>query len=80
MSSIREIHPTGPTHGRSFRRQRWLRSVRLSYDTRRTQISERLAELGADVVINPSEVIADSALRSLESGELEYKARQLADL
>ncbi|MDS0299014.1 DHH family phosphoesterase [Halogeometricum sp. S1BR25-6] len=41
---------------------------------------DELAELGADVVINPSEVIADSALRSLESGELEYKARQLADL
>ncbi|SFG80645.1 DHHA1 domain-containing protein [Halopelagius inordinatus] len=41
---------------------------------------DELAELGADVVINPSEVIADSALRSLESGELEYKARQLADI
>ncbi|SDQ36631.1 nanoRNase/pAp phosphatase, hydrolyzes c-di-AMP and oligoRNAs [Halopelagius longus] len=41
---------------------------------------DELSELGADVVINPSEVIADSALRSLESGELEYKARQLAEL
>jgi nanoRNase/pAp phosphatase (c-di-AMP/oligoRNAs hydrolase) len=41
---------------------------------------DELVELGADVVITPSEVIADSALRSLESGELEYKARQLADL
>jgi len=41
---------------------------------------DELTELGADVVINPSEVIADSALRLLESGELEYKARQLADL
>jgi nanoRNase/pAp phosphatase (c-di-AMP/oligoRNAs hydrolase) len=41
---------------------------------------DELAELGADVVINPSEVIADSALRSLESGELEYKARQLAEV
>ena len=41
---------------------------------------DELVELGADAVINPSEVIADSALRSLESGELEYKARQLADL
>ncbi|ELZ85086.1 hypothetical protein C453_10910 [Haloferax elongans ATCC BAA-1513] len=41
---------------------------------------DELTKLGADVVINPSEVIADSALRSVESGELEYKARQLADL
>lgn len=41
---------------------------------------DELAELGADVVINPSEVIADSALRSLESGELEYKARQLTEI
>jgi len=41
---------------------------------------DELTDLGADVVINPSEVIADSALRSLESGELEYKARQLADI
>ncbi|WP_144902810.1 DHH family phosphoesterase [Halobellus captivus] len=41
---------------------------------------DELQELGADVVINPSEVIADSALRSLESGELEYKARQLAEV
>ncbi|SHH27705.1 DHH family phosphoesterase [Halobaculum gomorrense] len=41
---------------------------------------DELADLGADVVINPSTVIADSALRSLESGELEYKARQLADI
>jgi nanoRNase/pAp phosphatase (c-di-AMP/oligoRNAs hydrolase)/predicted dinucleotide-binding enzyme len=41
---------------------------------------DELTELGADVVINPSKVIADSALRALESGELEYKARQLADV
>jgi nanoRNase/pAp phosphatase (c-di-AMP/oligoRNAs hydrolase) len=41
---------------------------------------DELQELGADVVINPSEVIADSALRALETGELEYKARQLAEL
>ncbi|MGM0591318.1 MAG: DHH family phosphoesterase [Halobacteriota archaeon] len=41
---------------------------------------DELVELGADVVINPSEVIADSALRALETGELEYKARQLATL
>lgn len=41
---------------------------------------DELTDLGADVVINPSEVIAESALRTLESGELEYKARQLADV
>jgi len=40
--------------------------------------SDELRELGADVVINPSSVIADAALRALESGELEYRARQLA--
>jgi len=42
--------------------------------------SDELRELGADHVINPSAVIADSALRSLETGELEYKARQLGDV
>ncbi|NHN49067.1 NAD(P)-binding domain-containing protein [Halostella sp. JP-L12] len=42
--------------------------------------SDELTELGADHVINPSAVIADSALRSLETGELEYKARQLSDV
>jgi len=31
-------------------------------------------------VINPSTVIADSALQSLETGELEYMARQLAEI
>jgi len=41
---------------------------------------DELEELGADVVINPSTVIADSALRALETGELEHKARQLAAL
>ncbi|SFL50619.1 DHHA1 domain-containing protein [Halogranum rubrum] len=41
---------------------------------------DELKDLGADIVINPSTVIADSALRTLESGELEYKARQLADI
>ncbi|PSQ08156.1 phosphoesterase [Halobacteriales archaeon QS_6_71_20] len=41
---------------------------------------DELAALGADVVVNPSTVIADSALRSLESGELEYKARQLSEI
>ena len=41
---------------------------------------DELDELGADTVINPSSVIADSALRALESGELEHRARQLADI
>jgi nanoRNase/pAp phosphatase (c-di-AMP/oligoRNAs hydrolase) len=39
--------------------------------------ADELRELGADVVINPSNVIANFALRSLETGELEHKARQL---
>jgi nanoRNase/pAp phosphatase (c-di-AMP/oligoRNAs hydrolase) len=42
--------------------------------------ADELTDLGADVVINPSSVIADSALRALETGELEYKASQLADV
>jgi nanoRNase/pAp phosphatase (c-di-AMP/oligoRNAs hydrolase) len=42
--------------------------------------ADELKELGVDVVINPSAVIADSALRSLETGELEYKAERLADV
>jgi len=42
--------------------------------------ADDLTELGADVVINPSAVIADSALRALETGELEYKASQLSDV
>lgn len=50
--------------------------VRASDPVSRDELTER----GADVVINPSTVIADSALRSLESGELEYKARQLSDV
>jgi len=41
---------------------------------------DELTELGADVVINPSAVIADSALRAIESGELEHKAAQLAEV
>ena len=41
---------------------------------------DELTELGVDVVINPSAVIADSALRALETGELEYKASKLADV
>ncbi len=40
--------------------------------------ADELTEMGADIVINPSTVIANSALRSLESGELEYNARQLS--
>ncbi|MFW6458101.1 MAG: DHH family phosphoesterase [Halodesulfurarchaeum sp.] len=42
--------------------------------------SDEISELGADVVINPSRVIADAALRALESGELEYKARHLTEV
>ncbi|MFO7927888.1 MAG: DHH family phosphoesterase [Halobacteriota archaeon] len=42
--------------------------------------ADELRGAGADVVINPSVVIADSALRALEQGELEYKANQLADI
>ena len=41
---------------------------------------DELHELGADVVINPSKVIADSALRALETGELEHKADQLREV
>ncbi|MFW6449355.1 MAG: DHH family phosphoesterase, partial [Halobacteriota archaeon] len=40
--------------------------------------SDELRQLGADVVINPPAVIADSALRSLEHGELEHLAQRLA--
>jgi len=42
--------------------------------------ADELTSVGADVVINPSAVIADSALRALETGELEFKARQLAEV
>ncbi len=42
--------------------------------------ADDLRDVGADVVINPSAVIADSALRALETGELEFKARQLAEV
>jgi len=42
--------------------------------------SDALSDAGADVVINPSAVIADSALRALETGELEHKTRQLAEV
>ncbi|WP_247000291.1 DHH family phosphoesterase [Halosolutus gelatinilyticus] len=41
---------------------------------------DELEALGADIVINPSSVIAESALRALESGELEYNAGKLAAL
>ena len=40
--------------------------------------ADELDEMGVDVVVNPSAVIADSALRALETGELEHKAEQLA--
>ena len=42
--------------------------------------ADELREAGADAVINPSRVIADAALRALETGELEHKAGQLADV
>jgi nanoRNase/pAp phosphatase (c-di-AMP/oligoRNAs hydrolase) len=42
--------------------------------------ANELTELGVDVVINPSDVISDSALRALETGELEYKAERLAEV
>lgn len=41
---------------------------------------DELASLGADNVINPSTVIAESAIRALESGELEFSAQRLAEL
>lgn len=41
---------------------------------------EELMENGADSVINPPQVIADSTIRSLESGELEYRAAKLRDV
>lgn len=41
---------------------------------------EQLEEAGADYVINPPQVIAESALRAIETGELEHRASQLADL
>jgi nanoRNase/pAp phosphatase (c-di-AMP/oligoRNAs hydrolase) len=42
--------------------------------------ADELRDGGADVVINPSEVIANAALRALETGEIEYKAEQLAEV
>jgi len=42
--------------------------------------ADTLSGVGADVVINPSSVIADSALRSLEAGELEHRAHRLEEV
>jgi len=42
--------------------------------------ADELREAGADAVVNPSKVIADAALRALETGELEHKAGRLADV
>ncbi|QZA89194.1 NAD-binding protein [Salinarchaeum sp. IM2453] len=42
--------------------------------------SNELEAAGADVVINPSDVIADYAVRSLETGELEHKVAQLVEV
>lgn len=42
--------------------------------------ADELREAGADSVINPSNVIADAALHALETGELEHKAGQLAEV
>jgi nanoRNase/pAp phosphatase (c-di-AMP/oligoRNAs hydrolase)/uncharacterized UPF0146 family protein len=41
---------------------------------------EELSEAGADIVINPSEVIAESALRALETRELEHRAERLTEV
>ncbi len=41
--------------------------------------ADTFTDLGADVVINPSAVIADSTLRALESGELDFKTNELVD-
>lgn len=41
---------------------------------------DELADLGANSVINPSTVIAESALRLLESGELEHRAQHLSEI
>jgi nanoRNase/pAp phosphatase (c-di-AMP/oligoRNAs hydrolase) len=42
--------------------------------------ANELREGGADVVVNPSAVIADSALRALEQGEFEHKTARLAEI
>lgn len=41
---------------------------------------DELEEAGADYVINPPEVIAESALRALESGEMEHRVEQLLNV
>jgi nanoRNase/pAp phosphatase (c-di-AMP/oligoRNAs hydrolase) len=41
---------------------------------------DELTNLGANSVINPSTVIAESALRLLESGELEHRAQHLSEI
>jgi nanoRNase/pAp phosphatase (c-di-AMP/oligoRNAs hydrolase) len=41
---------------------------------------EELSEAGADIVINPSEVIAESALRAVETRELEHRAERLTEV
>ncbi len=41
---------------------------------------EQLEEAGADYVINPPQVIAESAIRAIDTGELEHRARQLVDI
>jgi len=40
---------------------------------------EKLSAAGADVVINPSEVIAESALSAVETRELEHRAERLTE-
>lgn len=42
--------------------------------------ADELTSIGVDVIINPSAVIADSALRALETGELEYRAVELGNV
>ncbi|MFP4188339.1 MAG: DHH family phosphoesterase [Halobacteriales archaeon] len=41
---------------------------------------DELEDAGADYVINPPEVIAESALRALESGEMEHRVDRLLDV
>jgi nanoRNase/pAp phosphatase (c-di-AMP/oligoRNAs hydrolase) len=41
--------------------------------------AEELSEAGADIVINPSEVIAESALGAVETRELEHRGERLTE-
>ena len=41
---------------------------------------DKLESLGADVIINPSTVITNSALRALETGELEHNTHRLGSI